>query len=114
MTRVSPKRDFNRRLGRVVKLLGKAHGVPMTRLAADLGMSYTALNARLAGDTDWSALEVARIAEYFEIEPAVFFDDPVLLVSAHPRRSSERSPSAGSGWFPRRSACTPSQFAEAA
>lgn len=96
-------RDFDKRLGRVVKVLGKAAGVPMTRVAQDLGLSYTGLNARLAGDTSFSAAEVRALAEYFEVDPGVFFEDPVDLVSGRPRTSSVRSPSVGSGSSPRKS-----------
>jgi hypothetical protein len=70
-------KEFDRRIGRVVKLLGKAGGVPMTRLALDIGLSYTALNARLAGETQFSALEVSAIADYFEVPVEVLYGDPV-------------------------------------
>lgn len=96
-------RDFDKRVGRVVKVLGKAAGVPMTQVAKDLGLSYTGLNARLAGDTSFSAAEVRVLAEYFEVDPGVFFEDPVELVSGRPRTSSGRSPSSGSGSSPRKS-----------
>lgn len=85
-------REFGRRLGRVIKLLGKATGVPMTKLADELKMSYSALNARLAGETEFTAAEVAAIAQFFEVGVEVLYGDPARMLStALPRPSGEQA-----------------------
>lgn len=74
-------KELDRQIGRVVKLLGKATGWPMTRLAKEIGWSYAALNSRLAGETQFTAAEIQRLATHFDVDPGVFFRPPLDLVA---------------------------------
>lgn len=65
-----------------MKMLGKARGVTMVQLAKELELSYTALNARLAGVTHFTAFEIQFMADFFGIEPGVFFRPPLELVGS--------------------------------
>lgn len=55
--------------GEVKALMGR-HGVNQTRLAAWIGVTQTAISARLRGATEWKVCEIERIAEGFGVHPA--------------------------------------------
>lgn len=95
-------RAFGRNVGRVVKMLAKAHDKPMTKVAADLGWSYSALNARLAGETEFLAREIRALAQYFDEEEGTFYRPPRQLLAV---TSAVQAPSshASSLWDPGRS-----------
>jgi hypothetical protein len=101
-------KDFDRRVGKMTKLLAKAKGVPMIQVAEDIGMGYSALNARLAGDTAWLGSEIDVIAEYFEVPFGLFEGDAVEELLELMRDRQEATTAS------RRLARSPSQFAEAA
>ena len=81
--------DIN--IGRVLRVLCRAHELTQQQLAEKFGMSMSALNERLAGKRRFTAVEIAAFAEHFGVDPGVFFKDPVELVgSPSPAKSQSR------------------------
>jgi transcriptional regulator with XRE-family HTH domain len=93
--------EVDRRIGRVLKMLCQAHGTPLRDVADLLGVTPTALSARIAGRRRFQAEEVDLLARHFEIDPGVFFVDPATLVSALRHRADDRTGSASTRWYPR-------------
>lgn len=75
----------------------------MTELARRIGWSYTALNARLAGVTQFTAQEIYLLACEFDVDPAVFFRPPLELVVAGHVPETARGLVRSTFWEPRRS-----------
>lgn len=42
-------------------------GVPRTKAAADLGMSYPTFLKKINGESDWKLSEIEQVAKYFEL-----------------------------------------------
>jgi hypothetical protein len=94
----------DRRARTVVAMLMARDGMDQQGLADVLGLKSRAAGGhKLTGVRRFTVAELARIAAHFEVDPGVFFEDPLELLSGRPRTSSEQSPSVGSGSFPRKS-----------
>lgn len=101
--------DTRKRIGRMVSALASAHGIQHIEMAAELGIHRNSLSEKVAGKRRFTDEEIVRLAEMLGVPPGRLFDDPVEMLGATEprRRSSGRSPSAGSGSSPRRSGCFP-------
>jgi transcriptional regulator with XRE-family HTH domain len=91
--------EVDRRIGRVLKMLCQAHGMPLRDVADLLGVTPTALSARIAGRRRFQAEEVDLMARHFNIDPGVFFADPAVLVSALRNRADDRTGSSSIRWY---------------
>lgn len=108
--------EVDRRIGTNLKMLAKAQGRTVKDVAASVGMSYSAVNERMVGKRHFQAFEVEALAAELLVEIAELYREPLsrYVLTAPRKMSSGRSPSAGSARSPRKSGCTPTNFAEAA
>lgn len=65
---------------RVTRTLLVHQGKPKTELAESLRISPSVLSKKLGGRRDWSAMEIMRMAEFFDVPVEVFFGDPHNLI----------------------------------
>lgn len=65
---------------RVARTLLVHRGKPKTELAEVLGVSPSVLSKKLGGRRPWSADDIASMAEFFEVSPALFFEDSRTLI----------------------------------
>jgi transcriptional regulator with XRE-family HTH domain len=68
---------------RIVRTLMAARAVSLSELAEHLGIGRSSLSERLTGKRRFTLAEVADMADYFEVSPAVFFEDPANLIGAY-------------------------------
>lgn len=47
--------------------------VPQARIAEALGLTRTQLSRRVNGHVEFSATEISKLADFLEVDPAVFF-----------------------------------------
>lgn len=69
---------------RVIETLMAARGRSRADLMSHLGLSKGRLSERLSGSTRWTVPELASLADYFQVSPAVFFQpvDRLLVTTA--------------------------------
>jgi transcriptional regulator with XRE-family HTH domain len=82
----SRTRDVGRDAATIVGMLAAANGATVVQLAELIGVSRAAIYARLAGETRFTLSDLATLAEHFEVDPGIFFQDPRQLLGA--KRSS--------------------------
>jgi hypothetical protein len=82
---------------------------------AGIGQRLTACAALIIYGINPDELDLADVHQLINVETVAALSPKVAAPTIAPRRrSSGRRPSAGSGSSPRRSGCSPHQFAEAA
>jgi len=69
--------DVDRNIATVIRALCAIRGVPQTKVAADLGMSTSALRERMSGKRRFTAAEVAAFARYLDVKPGKFFEPAI-------------------------------------
>ncbi len=67
-------------ISRVARTLLVHQGKSKTALAEALGISPSVLSKKLGRHRGWGAEEVASMAEFFDVNVAVFFEHPDTLV----------------------------------
>lgn len=107
----SVEHEADRRARTVVQILMTSHNVDAPKLAEVLRLSRPAVTLKLRGRRRFTVAELYELARYFEVDPAIFFEDPREMLSEFPRMSSVRSPSAESGSSLRRSGWFGEDFA---
>jgi transcriptional regulator with XRE-family HTH domain len=95
--------EADRRARTVVQVLMTTHEVDAPTMAEVLRLTRPAVTLKLRGQRRFTVAELFELAAYFGVDPQVFFEDPKELVSGRSRMSFSQSPSAESGWSPRRS-----------
>lgn len=119
--------ELHRRRARYVKTLLTWHEVPRETLAEWLDVAIETIYKKLDARRGFTTEDLVEIARRFQLDPRLLLWPPdgvdelgaapvpdEIVLTAPRRRSSGRSPSAGSDSSPRRSGCSPDQFAEAA
>jgi transcriptional regulator with XRE-family HTH domain len=64
----------------IVQLLMTGHGVDAPKLAGILRLSRPAVTLKLRGHRRFTVAELFELARYFEVDPAIFFEDPKKLL----------------------------------
>lgn len=111
--------ELHRRRARYVKTLLTWHEVPRETLADWLGVALETVYKKLDVRRAFTTEDLIEIAERFQLDPRLLLWPPEgvdelgarpmpdeIVLTAPRRRSSGRSPSAGSGSFPRKSGCS--------
>jgi hypothetical protein len=58
---------YDRHIGRMIQTIARWRGIPMTRLAKDLGFAYSSLMDRIHGRRRFTAEEIRDVACYLEV-----------------------------------------------
>lgn len=74
-----PGLSFDENVATVVRILMASRGMEANQLAPHVGMTKSTMYLRLKGGS-WRASELARIGDYFEVSPRVFYE-PVEAIS---------------------------------
>lgn len=61
----------------VLKMLCAVRGVTLAKLAADHGMSPSAIHERMSGKRRFTAAEVSAFAQYLDVKPGRFFEPAI-------------------------------------
>ena len=82
---------------RVIETLMAARGRTRADLMSHLGLTKQTLSGRFSGSTRWTVTELATLADYLQVSPAVFFKpvEQLLATTASGTPTQESAPSAG-------------------
>jgi len=69
--------DVDKNIATVLKALCAIRGVTLAQLAADHGMSPSAIHERMSGKRRFTAAEVAAFARYLDVKPGKFFEPAI-------------------------------------
>lgn len=72
----------NENVSRIVEVLLAATGKRRADLAEHLGYGPPVISKAMHGNRPWTISDLVKMADYFEVSPAVFFMDPNELVPA--------------------------------
>ncbi len=67
-------------VARIVKTLLTHQNKTRTELASSLGVHPSAVTKALNGQRSWAVDDLVTMADFFEVSPALFFEDPDTLV----------------------------------
>lgn len=80
----------NSNVARIVRTLLTYQDRTRSELALSLGVHVSAVNKALNGRRSWDVNDLAAMAEFFNVSPALFFEDSERLISAtHTRRDPQ-------------------------
>lgn len=76
-----PRVDLNSNITGVTRLLmAQRGGMTQTDLADALGVAKAVISRSFNGARPWKIDDVEALARYFDVSPALFFDDPDTLI----------------------------------
>lgn len=67
-------------VSRVVKILLARDGLTQTDLAGILDYNASTITRGMKGERKWSAEDIQHLAEAFEVNPGIFYEEPGSLV----------------------------------
>lgn len=73
-------RNANADVGRIVRTLLAHQARSQTELAAYLELDGGSLSRSMKGTRKWTFGEIAIMADFFDVSPAIFFEDAETLV----------------------------------
>jgi len=76
------KSDADRNVRLVVQMLMAANEVDAGALAEVLGVARKSVYERLGGNRRFTVNDLRRLADYFAVDPGVFFTEPRRLIGA--------------------------------
>ena len=70
----------NSNVARIVKTLLTHQGKSRSELAQALHVHVSAVNKAISGQRSWDVNDITRMADFFEVSPALFFEDAETLI----------------------------------
>ncbi len=67
-------------VARIVRILLAARDQNAADIAASWGVNQSVVSRLLHGQRRWTIEDIDRVAEFFDVSPALFFDDPETIV----------------------------------
>jgi antitoxin component HigA of HigAB toxin-antitoxin module len=74
--------EVDKAVPRILKALMALHGTDPAAVADHLGIAKSSLSERMTGKRRFTVVEIAKLAQFFKVSPATFFEDPASLVRA--------------------------------
>lgn len=70
----------DQRAGRIAKILLAQHDRKQMDLGDHLGLDSATISRALGGKRKWTLSDIQRMAEFFDVSVALFFDEPEAVV----------------------------------
>lgn len=72
--------EFQQNVSAIVRMLMGRDGLNHTRLADEIGYTQPAVSDKLAGRRKWNIEDLWLLAEYFDVDVSLFFEEPEDLM----------------------------------